>query len=233
MTYVMSDIHGQYQKYLQMLDMIRFTDDDDLYILGDVVDRGPQSAELLRDMSMRMNVFPILGNHDMTAALLLKKLCVEITEDNYASQITPEIMKILDMWQMDGGQATLDGFKKLSVDEREALIAYLEEFSPYETLTVNGRNFILVHGGIPYDKRHLPMDRQDVREIITERPDYTKQYYSNIFLVTGHTPTLNIDPSYEGRIWRKNNHIAIDCGAGFDMQLGCIRLEDFEEFYVI
>ena len=114
MTYVMSDLHGQYQKYLQMLDKIRFSDSDDLYILGDVVDRGPQSAELLQDMSMRMNVFPILGNHDMTAALLLKKLCVEITEENYASQLNPEILKILAMWQMDGGQATLEGFKRLT-----------------------------------------------------------------------------------------------------------------------
>ena len=65
MTYVMSDLHGHYQKYLQMLDMIRFSDADDLYILGDAVDRGPGSAELLRDMSMRMNVFPHdCGAHD-------------------------------------------------------------------------------------------------------------------------------------------------------------------------
>ncbi|MGN1409160.1 MAG: metallophosphoesterase, partial [Eubacteriales bacterium] len=120
MTYVMSDLHGQYQKYLQMLDLIRFSDDDDLYILGDTVDRGPQSVELLQDMSMRMNVFPILGNHDMTAALLLKKLCTEITEDNYASQLNPEILKILAMWLMDGGQATLDGFRRISADKREA-----------------------------------------------------------------------------------------------------------------
>ena len=40
MTYVMSDLHGHYQKYLQMLDMIHFSDNDDLYMLGDVVDRG-------------------------------------------------------------------------------------------------------------------------------------------------------------------------------------------------
>ena len=30
----------------------------------------------------------------------------------------------------------------------------------------------------------------------------------------------------------KNNHIAIDCGAGFDKPLGCIRLDDMAEFYV-
>ena len=232
MTYAMSDLHGQYEKYLQMLEMIHFSDDDDLYILGDIVDRGPQSVELLQDMSMRMNVFPILGNHDMTAVLLLKKLCVEITEDNYSSQLNPEILKILAMWQMDGGQATLDGFKKLSVDEREALIEYLEEFTPYETIEVAGNRFILVHGGIPYDKRNLPLSKQSVHEMVIERPDYSKRYYNNAYLVTGHTPTINIGEEYKGRIYRANGHIALDCGAGYDISLGCIRLDDFKEFYV-
>lgn len=232
MTYVMSDLHGQYQKYLQMLDMIHFSDNDDLYILGDVVDRGPQSVELLQDMSMRMNVFPILGNHDMTAVLLLKKLCVEITEDNYSNQLNPEILKILVMWQMDGGQATLDGFKKLSVDEREALIEYLEEFTPCETVEIAGNKFILVHGGIPYEKRKLPLSKQSVHELVIERPDYSKRYYNNTYLVTGHTPTINIGDEYKGRIYKANGHIAIDCGAGYDMSLGCIRLDDFKEFYV-
>ncbi len=232
MTYVMSDLHGQYQKYLQMLAMIHFSDDDDLYVLGDVVDRGPQPVELLQDMSMRMNVFPILGNHDMTAALLLKKLCVEITKDNYSSQLNPEIMKILAMWQMDGGQATLDGFKKFSINEREALIEYLEEFTPYETVEVAGNRFILVHGGIPYEKRNLPLSKQYVHELVIERPDYSKRYYNNAFLVTGHTPTINIGEEYRGQIYRSNGHIAIDCGAGYGMPLGCLRLDDFKEFYV-
>ena len=47
MTYVMSDIHGQYDKYLAMLDKIAFSDDDTLYILGDVLDRGEEPVELL------------------------------------------------------------------------------------------------------------------------------------------------------------------------------------------
>lgn len=232
MTYVMSDLHGQYQKYLKMLDLISFSVDDDLYILGDVVDRGSQPVELLRDMSMRMNVFPILGNYDVTAALLLKKLCVEITEDNYANQLNPEIIRILAAWQMDGGQSTLSGFKKLSADERDILIEYLEEFSPYEMLEVAGNKFILVHGGIPYEKRSIPMSMQSVQELTTERPDYSKQYYNNVYMVTGHTPTVNIGEEYRGRIYKANGHIAVDCGAGYGMPLGCIRLDDFKEYYV-
>ena len=40
MTYAMSDLHGCYDKYKKMLEKIHFGEDDTLYILGDVVDRG-------------------------------------------------------------------------------------------------------------------------------------------------------------------------------------------------
>lgn len=232
MTYVLSDLHGQYEKYRKMLELIHFSDRDELYVLGDIVDRGEGSVEILRDMSMRYNVFPILGNHDMTAVIILRKLCVEITEENYASTLTPEFMKILALWQSDGGQTTLNGFKKLSLDEREGLIEYMEEFAPYETVETGGKRFILVHGGIPFEKRHVPLHFHSVHEIVTERPDYTKQYFNNTYLVTGHTPTLHIDEANPGKIYIKNGHIALDCGAGFGLPLGCLCLEDFREFYV-
>lgn len=70
-VYAMADIHGMYDKYRAMLEQIGFCGDDELYVLGDVVDRGPQPVEVLRDMAARDNVFPILGNHDLTAADLL------------------------------------------------------------------------------------------------------------------------------------------------------------------
>ena len=232
MTYIMSDLHGHYAKYLAMLDKIAFSDDDDLYILGDVVDRGPQSAELLLDMSMRPNVYPILGNHDRMAAVVLRKFCSPIEEETCADLETDSVIKLMAAWQLDGGNATLDSFKKRTPDEREALLDYLDEFLPYEYMEGNGHKFLLVHGGIPFGKRHLPMEQQDISDLLFERPDYNLRYYGNITLVTGHTPTVTIDPSYRGKIYHNNGHLAVDCGAGFGLPLGCVRLEDFKEFYV-
>lgn len=40
MIYAMSDIHGCYEKYRDMLETIKFAADDTLYVLGDVLDRG-------------------------------------------------------------------------------------------------------------------------------------------------------------------------------------------------
>ena len=47
MNYVMSDIHGEYDKFLEMLQKIDLQDDDTLYILGNVVDRGEELITLI------------------------------------------------------------------------------------------------------------------------------------------------------------------------------------------
>ena len=44
-TYVISDIHGQFDAFMKLIEKIEFGYDDEMYILGDVIDRGPQSLE--------------------------------------------------------------------------------------------------------------------------------------------------------------------------------------------
>lgn len=45
--YVMSDLHGMYDKFISMLKQINFNSNDHLYILGDVLDRGDKSLEII------------------------------------------------------------------------------------------------------------------------------------------------------------------------------------------
>ena len=67
-TYVISDIHGMYDKYEAMLRKIRFSDSDMLFVLGDVLDRGSEGMKVLWSMMMYPNIIPLLGNHDYMAA---------------------------------------------------------------------------------------------------------------------------------------------------------------------
>jgi len=67
MSYVMSDLHGCYDKYMQMLEKIKFSDNDTLYILGDIIDRGDDGIKILLNMMNRNNTIPILGNHEYMA----------------------------------------------------------------------------------------------------------------------------------------------------------------------
>ena len=57
-------------------------------------------------------------------------------------------------------------------------------------------------------------------------------YFDDKIIISGHTPTLHIDKNMKGKIIKKNNHIAIDCGCVFGYGLGCLCLDTMEEFYV-
>ena len=82
MIYAMADIHGQYEKYMKMLEQIHFCDDDLLYVIGDVLDRGPDGMKILKDMMLRSNVIPLLGNHEYMASMSLPWLLREVTDEN-------------------------------------------------------------------------------------------------------------------------------------------------------
>ncbi|MBQ2957384.1 MAG: metallophosphoesterase [Clostridia bacterium] len=64
MVYCMADIHGEYGRFRKMLETIGFSDGDRLYIIGDMIDRGPDSIDLVLDVMGRKNVVFLLGNHE-------------------------------------------------------------------------------------------------------------------------------------------------------------------------
>ena len=76
MIYVCSDIHGNYEKYRTLIEKISLRDEDTLYVLGDVIDRGPEGVRILQDMMTRPNVVPLLGNHELMAASCLQSKAV-------------------------------------------------------------------------------------------------------------------------------------------------------------
>ena len=54
--YVMSDLHGEYGRFLKMLKLIDFKDTDILYILGDVFDRGNKPLEIIDYIVAHKNI---------------------------------------------------------------------------------------------------------------------------------------------------------------------------------
>ena len=232
MIYVMSDVHGHYVKYIAMLQAIGLRPEDTLYVLGDVVDRGPEPMRILQDMMSRPNVIPILGNHEFMAAYCLRFLAKEITDESIAG-LDGTRMAALQDWFANGGHDTLDDFYRLSPEDRLDVLDYLDEFSLYEEVSAGGRDYVLVHAGLENFSPDRPLEGYAPDELITGRPDYDQMYFPGRYVVTGHTPTRNIPGNPEpDRIFRKNGHIAIDCGCAFGGPLGAICLDTGEEFYV-
>ena len=226
MIYALSDIHGSNEKFLAMLDLIGFKDQDVLYVLGDVIDRGNGGIATLFDMEKRKNVIPVIGNHESLALGPMKAMI------RFPDQIE-RIMgtKAAALWMASGGETTFGEFIALSESDRKRAFDYINTFAIYDEVEVGGRRFHLSHTLPDYDETR---DIHDVSylEFIYGEPDYTKSYGEGTYFVTGHTPTGLISPEYHGKIYKGCGHIAIDCAAAFGGRLGCICLDTLEEFYV-
>ena len=229
MIYVMSDLHGCYDLYLKMLEEIKFSSSDTLYLLGDYVDRGDHGLEIVLDIANRKNVVALMGNHDFYALTVLSEMI-----NNPDAKSKPFIQSIYSTWMHNGGAATYNQFWTFNEMKQRRIVSIMESFQSYSDITVGDRRFTMVHGGIPDYDPATPLDYYSVKELACYREDYSKPKFNepSRYLITGHTPTAYIDSCSRGRIWHKYDHIAIDCGAVFELGLGCICLDTMEEFYV-
>ena len=136
-TYVCSDVHSHLNVFEQALDYIGA--DAKLYIIGDVIDKGPDGIKVLQKVMKDPRCELLMGNHDMMFLqyLYCKK---EFHPDTY------EFREIEYNWVMNnGGRATLRDYKKLSENEKMEIYKYLENLPLLKMITINNRDFILVH----------------------------------------------------------------------------------------
>lgn len=63
-TFVIGDIHGQFDKLKKVLELAQINDDDTIIQLGDIVDRGPEPFKCIEHLQKWKNVIFIRGNHD-------------------------------------------------------------------------------------------------------------------------------------------------------------------------
>ena len=229
MTYVVSDIHGCLDKFNRLLREIRFTDNDILYVLGDIVDYGEESIALLCDLSMRFNVIPIVGEHDFRALRLLTELDTMLRDGTTPD---PEILGEMTEWIRDGGQKTMEDFKALDDDMKEGVLEYLSDLSLYEEVEVNGKKYLLLHAGIADFDPDAALEDYMPEDFIHEPLDLNRPYFDDVTVIAGHVPTYTLPEAEKGKIFYGEGCILMDCGAAYDEPLGCLCLETGKEIYV-
>ncbi len=219
MTYVVANLHGNNAGFQKLLQEIKFKEKDILYVLGDSVDFGEESMDLLTDLSMRVNVYPLAGEHDLKALRMLSGFEKMLAN---GSAPTPEFSAEMTAWAQDGGMATLTGYRALDSDMREGVLDYLSDFMLCDEVKAGGKTYFLAHAGLSnYDADKSPEDYEPEEVFATELPD--ADFFKTRTLVVGHTPTAS------GKIERKGDVIYLNCGVG---KIGCLCLETGEEYYV-
>ena len=233
LTYIISDIHGCYDQYQELLHKIGFSEEDELFVLGDALDRGPEPLKVLLDLMERENATLIMGNHDATALMVLRQLAKEITYDSINS-ITLEVLNVCSAWFQDGGLTTMKQFQALECSVQTDILNFLEDAPLYETIEHNNTLYILVHGGLGNFDISKELNEYKPEELLWERPDYGKEYFpgERIVLVTGHTPTPYIRKDKLPLVYEGHGHVAIDCGCVFGGKLAAYCIETGKTIYV-
>lgn len=239
-TYVMSDIHGVYEKYEEMLKKIKFSSSDEMFVLGDVVDRGSEPIRVLDNIMERGNIHALLGNHELM-------MYDALTKDSW---------KMHRMWMENGGAVTECQFYELAGWERDNVIDYIFKLPiVIPEVDVNEIKYYLAHSAcVKGDKiiGNLENDYNRIYEAVWSReyPLFSFpmsglfQDMNNRILITGHTMTwayTDESPTkVKGHIFtdKEGCFIGIDCGCASYAygnkkgRLGCLRLDDLKEFYV-
>lgn len=231
-TYVISDIHGQYDMFMELLDKIKLKETDILYVLGDVLDRGPHPIKTLRKLMEMPNAICMVGNHELMALECLEFLMKEIT-DKSLEELNAETLDNLVTWQFNGSQSTIDEFRKLDSESQMDVIEFIKDFLIYEEVSVNDKDYLLVHAGLGNYSPEKDIEDYSLHELIWVRAEYDVRYFEDTYVITGHTPTQTIeDNPHPGYIYQRNNHIAIDCGAHYPGgRLAALCLDTGKEYY--
>ncbi len=213
MVYVMADIHGEDDRFHEMLRQIKFCQNDTMFVLGDVIDRGAGGIDLLIEIMDAPNMQMLLGNHEQ---MLL---------DTLGWHSYPGARQL---WAQNGGNRTYREllYHRTTMD-RNRIVRYLERIPDEQTISVGGSSFHLVHG--------RPARHHDDR--IWGRIEPADSYMSGPTVIVGHTPTpyLTMNHKEPYTIYRGDGWIDIDCGCGNMTnpyrRLACLRLDDMCEFY--
>jgi serine/threonine protein phosphatase 1 len=174
-TFAITDIHGCAQTFKLLVEkVICLNKSDKLYLLGDYIDRGPDSKGVLDYILMLSEngyqIFALKGNHE---EMLLRA---------YESE------QFLELWLLNGGVSTLISFNASSINDLPYKYINFLKALPYYYVT---DDFILVHAGLNFNRSN-PLE--DIESMLWQRNfevDLKKTQGRNI--IHGHTPVSLIE----------------------------------------
>jgi serine/threonine protein phosphatase 1 len=205
--FAIGDIHGCYDRLKALVGKIPIDfSRDTLLFIGDYIDRGPHSAEVvdyLIQLKKRVKeVIFLKGNHEDMLDKFLSG------DDRFT-------------YLLNGGQQTLDSYLKKPVQSESFPIPsdHIEFFKSlrlyYET-----EEFIFVHAGL---RPRTPLETQSTEDLLWIRDNFISTKYDfGKRVIFGHTPLKKplVEP----------NKIGIDTGAVYGNALTCVQLPELVFF---
>jgi serine/threonine protein phosphatase 1 len=234
--YASSDWHGQMELAKQVMDFLQ--PNDELYFLGDAIDRGSAGYEIMKRLLTDKRVTYLKGNHED----MLTKCVPEFLEGHMYNQSWW-------CWQ-NGGQDTWDAIEKLPEDVAISLVHMLNQLPErVDLVNAKGQNLILTHAGTDPDKDKRYWEMMGVHDpYIWNRKHIHHQWTGddNTFVIHGHTPVEYIldvekwanDEAEEDetfiptvRFYCQGHKIDMDMGSFYTGRTAIMNLDTFEVTY--
>jgi serine/threonine protein phosphatase 1 len=206
--FAISDIHGCYRPFYELVvNVIDLKKDDRLILLGDYIDRGDQSKEVIDFIiDLKKNGFdvtPLTGNHE--------QMMLESFHDS----------DMLPLWFLNNGMTTLESFG--IQDVRDIGFEYIKFLAELEYFHEAG-NMLFVHAGF---NDHNPDPFTDRHIMIWEcRYSYQNPVLAGKTIIHGHRPkTMDY---VKKLITEKSRVIPIDTGCIYEKEMGYGNLSALE-----
>lgn len=221
-TIMISDIHGCIDQFNQMLQLIEYSSKhDQLILLGDYVDRGPNSKEVVDKVMELVNnhhAIALRGNHDQRLVDLI---------NNDSPVIRSKFLE-------HGGLQTLQSYcdiKQVISDEilnqaRETIkssFAHHIDFLSKLPLYHEDHHHIYVHAGL--NPNFIDWKNQPEYDFMYIKDEFIRNTFNlNKRIIFGHTRTIDIHGTSD--IWFSEDKIAIDGGCAYGMQLNGLIFQE-------
>lgn len=170
--YAITDIHGCLLSFEALLDKIALSTSDELYLLGDYIDRGPSSRQVLdRIIELQKDgytVHCIAGNHDF--AMVDAK-----TDPGF----------YLDWYEGWGGEQTMESFETENLND---VSGRYWDFLNSLDLYLEVDNYILVHAGLDFLSKNPLQPDVSMLFIRKWHQQIKKDWLGDRVIVHGHTP---------------------------------------------
>jgi serine/threonine protein phosphatase 1 len=171
--FAIGDIHGCFNTFESLLeDKLKLTKDDQLFLLGDYIDKGYRNREVLEYILELIedgfNIFPLIGNHEYF-----------IIRDVQFSQLSNQTTKIGDLVE---SKDLLDSNGQIE----PKFLKFIQGLPYYYELD----DFILVHAGLDFELENPLTDKMSMIYARNFEVDPSKTQYK--ILIHGHTP-VNLD----------------------------------------
>jgi len=206
--WAISDIHGCAKTFKKLVkDKINLSKNDHLYLLGDYIDRGPNSKGVI-DFILKLKkeghqVTCLLGNHEQ----MMLNARVSITESR--------------RWMLAGGIAALDSYAANSLDDLPK--KHLVFFQNLKHCVVL-KDYILVHAGLNFDLPDPFLDKQSMIWIRNWHHRANKEWLAGKVIVHGHTPIKKEQIKFQRKMYAIQQVIDIDNGCFFKDKKGMGQL---------